>query len=73
MGGEHTDYATAKRINQLLTTVYGDIVRVEELASGRASSKIFPIKEVHAVDAISMYEHKPRRRWPVNYGSRLGR
>jgi DNA-binding MarR family transcriptional regulator len=58
MGGGYMDYATAKRINQLLTTVYGDIVRVEELALRTSQFKDISIKEVHAVDAISMYEHK---------------
>lgn len=52
------DFATAKRINQLLTTVYGDILRVEELALRKSQFKDISIKEVHAIDAISMYEHK---------------
>ncbi len=52
------DYSTAKRVNQLLTTVYGDIVRVEELALRTSQFKDISLKEVHAVDAISMYEHK---------------
>lgn len=52
------DFSTAKRINQLLTGVYGDILRVEELALRQSQFKDISIKEVHAIDAISMYEHK---------------
>lgn len=52
------DFTTARRLNQLLTSVYGDILRVEELALRKSQFKDISIKEVHAIDAISMYEHK---------------
>ncbi|MTV81066.1 MarR family winged helix-turn-helix transcriptional regulator [Secundilactobacillus folii] len=52
------DYGRAKRINQLLTTVYGEVLRVEELALRQSQFKDISIKEVHAIAAISMYEHK---------------
>lgn len=52
------DAATTKRINDLLTTVYNDILRVEERELKKSRFKDISIKEVHAIDAITMYEHK---------------
>ncbi|UQS84231.1 MarR family winged helix-turn-helix transcriptional regulator [Bombilactobacillus thymidiniphilus] len=47
-----------RRINQLLTIVYNDILRVEEQELRKSKFKDISIKEVHAIDAISMYDHK---------------
>lgn len=47
-----------KRINGLLTTVYSDIMRVEERELRKSEFKDISIRELHAIDVISMYEHK---------------
>lgn len=52
------DAAKTTRINDLLTTVYNDILRVEERELKKSRFKDISIKEVHAIDAITMYEHK---------------
>ncbi|MDF7639540.1 MarR family transcriptional regulator [Lactobacillus sp. ESL0791] len=47
-----------KRINKLLTTVYTDIMRVEERELKKSAFSDISIKEVHAIDSITMYDHK---------------
>ncbi|UQS82059.1 MarR family transcriptional regulator [Bombilactobacillus folatiphilus] len=47
-----------QRINQLLTIVYTDILRVEERELKKSDFKDISVKEMHAIDAITMYEHK---------------
>jgi DNA-binding MarR family transcriptional regulator len=47
-----------KRINNLLTKVYTDIMRVEERELRKSDFKDISIRELHAIDVISMYDHK---------------
>lgn len=47
-----------QRINRLLTTVYTDIMRVEERELKKSDFKDISVKEMHAIDAITMYDHK---------------
>lgn len=47
-----------KHINNLLTTVYSDIMRVEERELRKSEFKDISLRELHAIDAITMYEHK---------------
>ncbi|MDF7669189.1 MarR family transcriptional regulator [Lactobacillus sp. ESL0680] len=50
--------ANLKEINNLLTTVYTDIMQVEERELHKSEFKDISIKEVHAIDAMTMYDHK---------------
>ncbi|WEV43055.1 MarR family transcriptional regulator [Lactobacillus sp. ESL0684] len=50
--------ADLKKINDLLTTVYNDIMHVEEKELRKSEFKDISIKEVHAIAAITMYDHK---------------
>lgn len=47
-----------KRINNLLSTVYSDIMKVEERELRKSEFKDISLRELHAIDAITMYEHK---------------
>lgn len=52
------DQAKVKYINKLLTTVYTDITQVEERELKKSQFKDISIHEMHAIDAVTMYEHK---------------
>ncbi|NVY96681.1 MarR family transcriptional regulator [Lactobacillus sp. DCY120] len=52
------DQSYINQINDLLTTVYNDITRVEERELRKSQFKDISLREVHAIDAMTMYEHK---------------
>lgn len=47
-----------KRISNLLIEVYNDILQVEEKYLRTSRFKDITVKEVHTIDAITMYDHK---------------
>ncbi|EHN58276.1 MarR family winged helix-turn-helix transcriptional regulator [Oenococcus kitaharae] len=47
-----------RRISGLLIEVYNDILQVEEKYLRTSRFKDITVKEVHTIDAITMYDHK---------------
>lgn len=47
-----------KKISGLLIEVYNDILQVEEKYLRTSRFKDITVKEVHTIDAITMYDHK---------------
>ncbi|MBA1394465.1 MarR family transcriptional regulator, partial [Lactobacillus sp. XV13L] len=47
-----------EKISRLLTTIYTEIIQVEQRELRKSTFNDVSIHEMHAVNAITMYEHK---------------
>ena len=49
-------------INDALIRIYSDILWIEEKELRKSRFNDLTIKEMHAINAVSMYDHKRRQR-----------
>ncbi|AXX64116.1 MarR family transcriptional regulator [Bombilactobacillus bombi] len=52
------DQAKLKHINKLLSTVFANVMHAEEQALKNSQFNDITIHEIHAINAITMYQHK---------------
>ncbi|WP_439425247.1 MarR family winged helix-turn-helix transcriptional regulator [Oenococcus alcoholitolerans] len=52
------DNSKIRRISSMLISVYNEILQVEERYLRKSQFRDISVKEVHTIDAITMYDHK---------------